>query len=179
MKKRNVIRDDLLNWRNEPFSSDIENIRRIVDSTDFFSAQERSIAVELVEERLAKGISSGYHFLFVEKGGAVIGYACFGPIPGTADSYDLYWIVVRNDHRGLGLGKVIMGKTEQKIGALGGKNIYVETSSRHQYRPTQAFYSKCGYNKEAVLRDFYSFGDDKIIYVKTLSLGGSRGIRNA
>ena len=176
MKTRNLIKDDLLNWRDEPLSSDIENIRRIVRSTDFFSRQERSIAVELAEERLTKGISSGYHFLFAEGEGTVIGYTCFGPIPGTKDSYDLYWIAVRNDHRGFGLGKAIIGKTEQKIGALGGKNIYVETSSRHQYKPTQAFYSKCGYKKEAVLKDFYSLGDDKIIYVKTLSPGKSLGI---
>ena len=98
----------------------------------------------------------------------MIGYACFGPIPGTKQSYDLYWIAVENDVRGSGLGKEILGKAEQRISELGGKRIYVETSSREQYKPTQAFYSKCGYAKEAVLNDFYSPGDDKSIYVKAM-----------
>ena len=98
----------------------------------------------------------------------MIGYACFGPIPGTKESYDLYWIAVENEVRGSGLGKEILGKAEQGISELGGKRIYVETSSREQYEPTQAFYSKCGYEMEAVLKDFYSPGDDKIIYVKVI-----------
>ena len=169
MKMKDVIKEDLLNWREEPLSSDVESIRKIVGSTDFFSLEERSIAVELAEERLLKGLSSGYYFLFAEEQKDVIGYACFGPIPATRDSFDLYWIAVRNDQRGFGLGKAILVKAEQKIGTLGGKKIYVETSSRDQYQPTQAFYTKCGYKKEAVLKDFYSPGDDKIVYVKPLS----------
>ena len=179
MKTRDVIKDDLLNWREEPLSSDVESIEKIVGSTDFFSLEERSIAVELVEERLLKGVSSGYHFLFAEEQGNLIGYACFGPIPGTRYSFDLYWVAVRNDQRGFGLGKAILGKAEQKIGALGGKKIYVETSSRDQYKPTQAFYVTCGYEKEAVLKDYYSLGDDKIIFVKTVSTGKRRGAGRA
>jgi ribosomal protein S18 acetylase RimI-like enzyme len=169
MKMRDVMKENLFSWREEPQSSDVESIRKIVGSTDFFSLEERSIAVELAEERLLKGLSSGYYFLFAEEHKNMIGYACFGPIPATRDSFDLYWIAVRNDQRGFGLGKAILGKAEQKIGALGGKKIYVETSSRDQYKSTQAFYRTCGYKKEAVLPDFYSLGDDKIIYVKTLS----------
>ncbi|MBN1831749.1 MAG: GNAT family N-acetyltransferase [Deltaproteobacteria bacterium] len=160
---------DELTWREDPILLDVESIKGLVESSTFFSPEELQIAVELIQERLSKGMYSGYHFLFSERAGAVIGYACYGPIPGTRDSHDLYWIAVKNDQRGFGLGKVILKRVEQKIGALGGRKIYVETSSRDQYKPTQAFYSKCGYKKEAVFRDFYSAGDDKIIYVKTLS----------
>jgi len=48
-----------------------------------------------------------------------------------------------------------MKRTENIIYDLGGKRIYVETSSRHQYQPTHGFYESCGYHKEAVLKDFY------------------------
>ena len=153
-------------YREEPLPSDLRRVGEIVASSDFFSKEELEIALELVQERLQKGVSSGYHFLFAERDGRVIGYACFGPIPGTRESYDLYWIAVENELRGSGLGKALLEKTEKKIGELGGRRIYVETSSREQYRPTQAFYSKCGYVKEALLKDFYSPGDDKSIYVK-------------
>jgi phosphoribosylformimino-5-aminoimidazole carboxamide ribonucleotide (ProFAR) isomerase len=61
-----------------------------------------------------------------------------------------------------------MQRTEIIISDLGGKRIYVETSSRHQYQPTHGFYESCGYRTEAVLKDFYTEGDSKIIYVKTL-----------
>jgi len=162
---------DEIVWREVPLASDVESIREIVASSGFFSRNELQIAVELVQERLSKGVLSGYHFLFAERSGMLIGYACFGPIPGTQESYDLYWIAVRALMRGSGLGKLILEKVEQRIDELGGRRIYVETSSRPQYHPTRAFYGRCGYAEEAFLKNFYAPGDDKIIYVKAL---GSR-----
>lgn len=153
-------------YREAPESSDMEGVREVVMSSGFFSGKEIDVAVELVEERLNKGISSGYHFLFAEKEKELIGYTCFGPIPCTSASYDLYWIAVKNTLRGSGLGKALLQRTEKKILEAGGERIYVETSSRAQYYPTLAFYRGCGFILEAVLKDFYAPGDDKIIYVK-------------
>ncbi len=155
-----------ITYREDPCATDAQQVREIVLSSGFFSKDEIDVAVELVEERLQKGLSSGYYFVFAEKEKEVIGYACFGPIPCTEGSYDLYWIAVRNGLRGSGLGREILSKVEKKITAWGGRKIYVETSSRDQYSPTRAFYVKCGYREEAVLRDFYSPGDQKMIFLK-------------
>ncbi|MFH0811312.1 MAG: GNAT family N-acetyltransferase [Pseudomonadota bacterium] len=156
-------------YREDAFPSDIQNVREIVESSRFFSEDEVEIAVELLKERLLKDVSSGYYFLFVEHSRKVIGYACFGPIPGTKWSYEIYWIAVHNDFRGLGMGKEILQRVERKIKAMEGKRIYVETSSREQYKPTHSFYENCGYKKESILQDFYAPGDDKVIYVKVCS----------
>ena len=86
-------------FRTSVNDTDIENVREIVSSTGFFSDEEVIIAAELVEERLTKGESSGYFFLFIEIDGKTIGYSCFGPIPATKLSYDLYWIAVHNDYQ--------------------------------------------------------------------------------
>ncbi|MFH2049132.1 MAG: GNAT family N-acetyltransferase [bacterium] len=100
---------------------------------DFFSQDEIDIAVELVTERLEKGIESGYHFIFAEIDGKTIGYSCFGPIPATQESYDLYWIAVHNDYRGAGIGKQLLTISEEAIHRLGGGRVYIETSGRDQY----------------------------------------------
>ena len=47
--------------------------------------------------------------------------------------------------------------------------MYIETSNRPQYASTRAFYERCGYVCEAVLRDFYAPGDDKVIFVRVLT----------
>ena len=159
---------DEIIWREEPRSSDQDIVRDIVTSSGFFSKEEIDVAVELVQERLNKGVSSGYYFLFADKGEEVIGYSCFGPIPCTTESYDIYWIAVQERLRRAGLGKEILERAEPKIRGLGGKRIYVETSSRDQYKPTRSFYMRCGYKEEATLRDFYSPGDDKVIFIKLL-----------
>lgn len=155
-------------YRQQIQDSDIGAIADIVKSSGFFSAEEIDVALELAEEKLTQPLDSSYQFLFAEDKKHVIGYACFGLIPATSGSYDLYWIAIDGQFRGAGLGKDLMKRTEKIISGLGGKRIYAETSSRHQYQPTQGFYQSCGYRKEAILKDFYWEGDSKIIYVKTL-----------
>ena len=150
---------------------DVEAVRTIVVSSGFFSESEIQLAAELVHERLQRGEASGYHFLFadsVERPGEPVGYTCYGPIPCTTASYDLYWIAVRGNGRGRGLGTELLRQTEQRIRRLGGRRIYVETSSRPQYEPTRGFYASRGYRVETVLADFYSPGDGKVIFVKEL-----------
>jgi Acetyltransferase (GNAT) family. len=155
-------------YRQQIMAADSHAISRIVQSSGFFSTEEIALARELAEEKLDQGNASSYQFLFAEDKQIVHGYTCFGLIPATSGSYDLYWIAVDEQSRGIGLGKDLMKRTEKIIYDLGGKRIYVETSSRDQYQPTHGFYESCGYHKEAALKDFYMEGDSKIIYVKTL-----------
>ena len=157
-----------LHYRQHIQPSDPDSISRIVQSSGFFSTEEISLARELAEEKLAHGNDCSYQFLLAENKDIVLGYTCFGLIPATCGSYDLYWIAVDEQFRSQGLGKELMLKTQHIIGDMGGRLIYVETSSRDQYKPTHSFYESCGYRQEAYLQDFYAAGDSKIIYVKTL-----------
>lgn len=155
-------------YREEVFPEDRQRVRRIVESSGYFYPAEVEMAVELVEERLLKGPSSGYYFVFAEREGETIGYTCYGPIAATAGSFDLYWIAVEQKWRGGGIGRALLRETEARIRGMGGRRVYIETSNRAQYGPTRAFYEKSGYRKEGVLKDFYGPGDDKAIYVKRL-----------
>jgi ribosomal protein S18 acetylase RimI-like enzyme len=157
-----------LTYRREIQPSDLEAIARIVKSSGFFSAAEINLACELASEKLCEGDASSYQFLFAEDKNLVWGYTCFGLIPATAGSYDLYWIAVDNHLRARGIGRKLMKRTEDVIHKSGGKNIYVETSSRHQYHTTHIFYESCGYIQEACLKDFYAEGDSKVIYSKAI-----------
>ena len=155
--------------RSEVRADDAAAVRRIVQSTGFFTPAEVDVAVELVEERLSKGVASGYHFLFVDDGEhGPIAYACFGPIACTVSSFDVYWIAVEASRQSKGLGRELMGLSEKAIVALGGTRAYVETSGKPQYEPTRQFYLRCGYTVEAELPDFYAPGDAKVILAKPL-----------
>ncbi len=158
-----------LTIRAAPVFEDIKSIRDIAESTGFFRADEIDIAVELVEERLKKGKSSGYEFLFACHNGKPVAYSCYGLIPCTVKSYDLYWIAVRNNYRGTGIGSYLLKLTEQKIAGAGGNGIYAETSSREQYESTRKFYEKNNYQIKACFEDFYDDGDNKVVYVRYLS----------
>lgn len=158
-----------LNFRATLRKNDPEAISEIVNSSGFFYPDEVEVAVELARENLDKGPDlSGYHFILAESGEKVLGYTCFGPIPCAKNRYDLYWIAVHNQCRKMGLGKKLIWETEAKIKSLGGEKVYIETSSRDLYQGTRQFYLTCGYQVEAILKEFYDQGDDKVIYVKSL-----------
>lgn len=157
---------DQIRFRDEVHPNDREVVRQLITSSGFFTPAEVDIAVELVDTRLAQGLRSGYYFLFAEYLGEVLGYACFGPIPGTMVSYDLYWLAVHQPYRRMGLGTTLLTHSEHTVVHMGGRRVYVETSSRPLYAPTHAFYRAQGYRQEALLEDYYAPGDGKLIYVK-------------
>ena len=155
--------------REEVRPEDRQAVGRLVRATGFFSEEEIGIAMELVEERLAKGDASGYLFVFAQEEDRLLGYACFGPIPGSVHSFDLYWIAVDPREQGRGVGRTLMAASERVMAEYGARLIYADTSSRVKYEPTRAFYLSCGYQEAAFLIDFYAPGDGKVIFVKALS----------
>ena len=155
-------------FRENVLPGDSATVRAIVASSGYFYDHEIEVAVELVDERLQKGLKSGYLFLFAEQDGRTIGYSCYGEIACTDGSYDLYWIAVHDDCRNRGIGRILLEETEARIAGLKGRTIWVETSGQEKYLPTRKFYLRFGYKEEAVLKGFYGPGDDKVIYVKRL-----------
>ncbi len=108
-------------FREQPLCRDIEAVSRLVEGTGFFRPDEILVAAELVEECLDKGPSSGYSFIFADgASGALQGYVCYGSIPCTLGSYDLYWIAVDQGSQGHGLGKILVARTEEAVRRLGG-----------------------------------------------------------
>jgi GNAT superfamily N-acetyltransferase len=101
--------------RDEIRPADRAAVQSIVERTGFFRPDEVAIAVELVDERLARGPASGYHFVLADVHDAVAGYACFGPIPCTTASYDLYWVAVDPKSQRQGIGRALMSAVELRV----------------------------------------------------------------
>jgi ribosomal protein S18 acetylase RimI-like enzyme len=160
--------------RASPRASDLAAVDELLRSTGFFRDEEVSIAVELVDETLVKGGASGYTFLFADRpDGSLAGYSCYGRVPLTESSFDLYWIGVDPVEQRRGLGRWLLAESERRIAAEGGTQVWVETSGRPQYQPTRAFYERLGYRVAGRFTDFYAPGDDKVVYVRTVgSVGG-------
>ncbi|RJP78579.1 MAG: N-acetyltransferase [Desulfobacteraceae bacterium] len=155
-------------FRHEPCESDCHKIETLLAATGFFHSYEIDVAIELVNERLAKGTDSGYHFVLYDIDGFLAGYACYGATPCTLSSYDIYWIAVHPDFQKRGIGKNIYDETELLIQKAHGTRIYVDTSQSEKYLPTRKFYEHIGFQQAALLEDFFAPGDGKIIYCKVL-----------
>ena len=151
--------------RDRPF------IGKMVISTGKFTDVEVATALELVDEALDRGEESGYFFAVLEYGKEhrlVEGYACYGPVPLTQGTYDLYWIVVDPASQGKGFGSHLLEYVERDVLSRGGRMILIETSSQESYGTTVRFYEHSGYHVAARIRNFYRVGDDKLIFQKDL-----------
>lgn len=144
-------------------------IHEVNANTSVFSQEEVECVDELWAEHRAQGAEhSGYYFLVDKEDGHVLGYACYGPRALTDRTYDLYWIAVSPKARRGGVGRGLLAATEAAVRTLGGRLLIVETSGLSKYEPTRAFYQATGYLLEATLKDFYSDGDDLVIFTKRL-----------
>jgi ribosomal protein S18 acetylase RimI-like enzyme len=144
-------------------------IHAVNADTSIFSREEVECVDELWEEYQTQGSDkSGYYFVVEKEDGRVLGYACYGPRALTDRTFDLYWIAVSPRARRGGVGRALLTATEEAICKLRGRLLIVETSGLPKYEPTRGFYLATGYTLEATLKDFYSDGDDLVIFTKHL-----------
>ncbi len=144
---------------------DREPIRKILEDTGMFTDQEVGIALELVDIVLNRPGQQDYVINVCEMDGPV-GYYCIGPTPATVGTYDLYWIVVDPAKQGKGIGATLEAHAEEMVRRQAGRLILAETSSQAKYEGTRQFYLRLGYKRLALIRDYYSPGDDLLVFGK-------------
>lgn len=138
----------------------------MVNRTAQFSAGDKDVAKELISIASAVHVQSDYTFFVYEAEGTVLGYYCVGRRPLTDGTYDLYWIVVDPAAAGKGIGKELLRHAETYVGNLNGRWLLAETSSKESYTGTQKFYEKNGYRLLVRIDDFYTAGDDLMVFGK-------------
>lgn len=151
-----------------PYSSrDRERIRTILEASRTFTAEEVAVALEVIDDAVSRPQSDDYTVCCAENDlGSVIGYICFGPIPMTDRCYDLYWICVDRERKKKGIGSSLIRTMESDLMKRGARHAYIDTSSTPPYDEARSFYERHGYRVVSVSPDFYSEGDDKVVYRK-------------
>lgn len=110
----------------------------------------------------------GHRCVTEERDAALVGFAYFAPEAMTDGAWSLWWIVVDPSRHARGIGGELLRYVEREIVAARGRVLFIDTSSLPHYELTRRFYLKHGYEQAAQLRDFYSAGDDKVIFRKAL-----------
>jgi ribosomal protein S18 acetylase RimI-like enzyme len=143
---------------------DVETIKKVIDAVALFPSELLDgMMADYFQNEMTEDI-----WITKEIDGVPVAVAYFAPEKLTNGTYNLYLIAIHNPYQGMGIGKQIMGYVEKYLKELGKRILIVETSGLPQFEMTRDFYIQCGYNKEAVIRDFYNEGEDKIVYWKKL-----------
>jgi ribosomal protein S18 acetylase RimI-like enzyme len=147
--------------------ADGPQIRDIAARAGVFNQEEVDCVADLWEEYLTTGpVIGGYNFLVDRDGDRVFGFACYGPRDLTSGVFDLYWIAVDATTHRNGVGRKLLTATEDEVHKANGRMLIAETSGTLHYEPTRKFYLGMGYAIEATIKDFYSEGDDLVIFIK-------------
>lgn len=144
-------------------SGDIAALKRVLDQIDLFPS-------EMLDD-MVKGFLEGETddlWLTLETGGTAIGFCYANPEQMTQDTWNILALAVSPAHQGKGAGAQLTQQMEVQIKDQEGRIVIVDTSGTEAFAKTRHFYENAGYTEEARIRDFWSKGDDKVTYWKSL-----------
>lgn len=146
--------------------ADTPTLLEITQATGVFRPLEIQALQEVLDDFHGGGAGPGHLAITEEEAGQVRGFAYYAPAAMTDRAWYLWWIVVRKDLHGGGVGSVLLRRIEDDVRKARGRILLIETSSLPHYELTRRFYLKHGYEQHAVLRDFYADGDDMVVFRK-------------
>ena len=148
--------------------ADTQALVRLTAATAVFKPHEVDVLREILDDFHAGDMGAEHIAVVCEHGGEPVGYAYYAPDVMTDGSWYIYWIAVSPTLHGKGVGREILRFAEDDIRRRNGRILFIETSSLPTYETTRRFYLRQGYEITGVLRDFYTDGDDMVIFRKRM-----------
>jgi ribosomal protein S18 acetylase RimI-like enzyme len=150
---------------------DREKLYSMLVETQVFTREEIEVAMELIDIVIKDPNQEDYRIACMANAeDQAIGYVCYGSVPMTQGTFDLYWIVVDPRSQGQGVGSKLLRFLEEVVRERKGRMILIDTSSIPQYEKTQKFYSRHGFQEVARVPDYYHPGNDRITFCKKISV---------
>lgn len=144
--------------------ADIDGLKTVLDSCGLFPSEYLD---EMISEYFINADTQDIWFTYVDDNKPVaIGYCV--PEKFTNGTYNLLAIGVSQDTQRKGIASEMINYIEQELKSKDGRILIVETSSDDAQIGARNLYQKIGYNQEAVIRDFWNDGEDKIVFWKKL-----------
>ena len=142
---------------------DIACLRSVIEATGLFPA-------DMLDDMLAPyfdGAVSDDLWLTNARGEpCLVGYCV--PERMTEGSWNILLMAVCPTVQGEGHGGLLLRAIEDILRKRQARIVLVETSGLEAFARVRKFYRECGYEEEARIREFYTAGEDKIIFRKAL-----------
>jgi ribosomal protein S18 acetylase RimI-like enzyme len=147
--------------------AEVPRLLELTAATGVFRPDEIDTLREVLDDHFAGG-GEAHCCYSDEHDGRVVGYVYLAEEEMTDRTWYVWWIAVDPAVHGRGVGRQLLLFAEDEARRRGGRVLFVETSGLPGYEATRRFYDKNGYDREAVLRDFYRDGDDLVVFRKRL-----------
>ena len=143
--------------------SDLDGLKSVLDSCGLFPS---AYLDEMIADYFNNRETQDRWFTYLDPAPVAIGYCV--PEKLTNGTYNLLAIGVAEGSQRKGIAKEMMHYIEQELKSKNGRILIVETSSDDAQMGARALYQSLGYTQEAVIRDFWDEGEDKIVFRKKL-----------
>ena len=143
---------------------DLASLKEVIDTSDLFPSEYLD---EMIQPFFSN-VDSSDIWLTQEHKGKPISIAYCAPERMTEGTFNLYLIAVHKNYQSRGLGAELIKYLEERLAAEGVRVLIVETSGLDDFERTRNFYDQQGYHREAVIRDFYQEGENKVVFWKRL-----------
>jgi ribosomal protein S18 acetylase RimI-like enzyme len=152
--------------------ADTPTLVALASETDVFKPHEIQALQEVLDDYHRVNRELGHRSVTFEQGGKILGFAYYAPAAMTDRTWYLWWIAVTKQTQARGIGTRLLHHVEHDIESLSGRLLLIETSSQPHYDLTRKFYVKHAYETAARLADFYSDGDDLVVFRKRFPASG-------
>ena len=143
---------------------DLPKVKEVINSTGLF----RGEMLDGMTGEALDSESNTERWLVMEEE-YLIGVVYFAPERMTEGTWNLYLIAVHADRQGMHNGSKLIAHVEATLAKEGHRILLVETSGNPEFEQTRQFYRNNGYTEEARIREFYTTGEDKIVFWKKLT----------
>ena len=147
---------------------DTPTLKILTAGTGVFKPYEVEVLQEVLDDYHGQRTGPEHIAIVDERDGQIAGYAYYAPDVMTERTWFLYWIAVSKTVQAKGVGTGLLSYAEEDVRRRNGRLMIIETSSLPHSELTRRFYLKNGYTVTGVLRDFYSDGDDMVVFRKRL-----------
>lgn len=146
-------------------NQDLKHLKAIIDSNGLFPSD---LLDEMTNDFFSNEKTTDI-WLTKEVENIPIAVVYCAPERMTDGTFNLYLIAISKNLQGKGIGAEMMTYVENLLREKGKRILIVETSALPEFELTREFYDKLDYKREAVIREFYQEGEDKVVFWKKLT----------
>ncbi|MFM2285264.1 MAG: hypothetical protein RLZZ543_761 [Bacteroidota bacterium] len=145
--------------------SDIKGLKKVLDSIELFPSEYLE---EMMSDYLTNPESHDSWFTCIyENEPLAIAYCV--PEKFTEGTYNLLAIGVAQEAQRKGIASEMMQYIEQQLIHKEARILLVETSNAAAQAGARNLYKRLRYKQEAIIRDFWKEGEDKLVFWKKLT----------
>ena len=150
--------------------SDLPHLKVVIDANELFPSEMLDDMTTKYFDTSSTDTPSEERWITYDgEDGISQAVAYYKPEYMTSGTWNVLLLAVSPTLHGQGIGHQLMSYIEVQLKAESQRIIIVETSGLPDFEKTRGFYSKkCGYEKVAVIPEYYDAGEDKIVYRKAL-----------